>query len=59
MVASAQKLSSASFDGSDECGKMPDEFDRFVQDQLESFHRMCDADFEKMEDLEQVSLLLR
>lgn len=36
---------------------MPEEFDRFVQDQLESFRRTCDADLEKMETLEQVSYL--
>ncbi|MBE3048754.1 hypothetical protein IMZ48_40890 [Candidatus Bathyarchaeota archaeon] len=37
---------------------MPEEFDSFVQDQLESFRKTCDEDFEKMKTLEQVCPLL-
>ena len=37
---------------------MPEELDSFVQDQLESFRKTCDEDFEKMKTLEQVCPLI-
>ncbi|SPN97702.1 uncharacterized protein DNG_01215 [Cephalotrichum gorgonifer] len=37
----------------DKGARIPDEFARFVQGELESFRKTCDADLEKMEGLEQ------
>lgn len=34
---------------------MSEDFDKFIQGELESFRRTCDADLDKMEILEQVS----
>lgn len=55
MASSAQALAAGGFGGSEECRRIPGDFDRFVQGELESFRRTCDADYEKMEILEQVS----
>ena len=55
MAISAKALTEGGLGGSEESGKMSGNFDKFVQGELESFRRTCDADFEKMEILEQVS----
>lgn len=54
LTASAQALASGSLDGSDECRNMSEDFEKFIQEQLETFRQTCEEDFEKMEILEQV-----
>ncbi len=52
-------LAAGELGGLDGGRRIPEEFDEFVQHERETFRGTCDADLEKMEELEQVRLDVR